>query len=196
MTVIDPEQLTFEYRLRYRGTPGLEHYPRGYPMRWEVTISGTVFKDDGQGGEEVPVGNAVVEVVPNAGKINLLLARDEPDRELANAAEMLTTERPDLVTENLEDGGDLMIVSSLEIRPEYRGGRIGYIVLNAIIETVGRSVDLVVARAAPADVQGSPAEGSPEYEKATSTLKGYWQDFGFEEASGDYLVFVRKNILE
>lgn len=196
MTVIDPEQLTFEYRLRYRGIPGLEHYPRGYPMRWEVTISGTVSNADGQGGEEVRVGNAVVEVVPNAGKINLLLARDEPDRELANAAEMLTAERPDLVTENLEDGGDLMIVSSLEILPEYRGGRIGYIVLNAIIETVGRSVDLVVARAAPADVQGGPAEGSPEYEKATSTLKDYWQDFGFEEASGDYLVFVKKNILE
>jgi hypothetical protein len=197
MTVIDPELLTFEYKLRYRGVPGMEHVPRDYPMRWEITVSAAGETGDGAEEEaEVPVGNAVVQVVPKAGMINLFVTTDGADPEMARIAEMLTTERPDLVTEYLQDGGDLMIVSTLEILPEYRGGRIGYQVLHAIVETVGRSVDLVVVHAVPADSGGSPAKGSAEYEEATATLKAYWQDFGFEEAAGEYLAFAKRRILE
>jgi hypothetical protein len=39
MTVFDPESLFFEYKLRYRGTPGLEQDPSDYPLRWEVAVS-------------------------------------------------------------------------------------------------------------------------------------------------------------
>ena len=209
MTVIDPELLTFEYKLRYRGVPGMEHVPRDYPMRWEITVTtagGTPGSAAGaedsahQGGAaeggEVPVGNAVVQVVPKAGMINLFVTTDGADPDMARIAEMLTAERPDLVTEYLQDGGDLMIVSTLEILPEYRGGRMGYTVLHAIVETVGRSVDLVVVHAVPAAGDGSPAEGSAEYEEAKATLKAYWQDFGFEEAAGEYLAFAKKRLLE
>ena len=209
MTVIDPELLTFEYKLRYRGVPGMEHVPRDYPMRWEITVTtsgGTPGSAAGaedsahQGGApeggEVPVGNAVVQVVPKAGMINLFVTTDGADPDMARIAEMLTAERPDLVTEYLQDGGDLMIVSTLEILPEYRGGRMGYTVLHAIVETVGRSVDLVVVHAVPAASDGSPPEGSAEYEEAKATLKAYWQDFGFEEAAGEYLAFAKKRLLE
>lgn len=209
MTVIDPELLTFEYKLRYRGVPGMEHVPRDYPMRWDVTVtaaSGTAGSaaeaedsapDDGTAeGEELPVGNAVVHVVPKAGTINLFATTGNADPEMARIAEMLTAERPDLVAEYLQDGGDLMIVSALEILPEYRGGRMGYTVLHAIVETVGRSVDLVVVHAAPAAGDGSPPEGSAEYEEAKAALKAYWQDFGFEEAAGEYLAFAKKRLLE
>lgn len=197
MTVIDPEQLTFEYKLRYRGIPGMEHVPRDYPMRWEVTVT-TAGGTAGSAaeGEDVPVGSAVVKVVPKAGTINLFATTDGADTEMARIAEMLTAERRDLVTEYLQDGGDLMIVSALEILPEYRGGRMGYTVLHAIVETVGRSVDLVVVHAAPAAGAGSPPEGSAEYEEAKATLKAYWQDFGFEEAAGEYLAFAKKKLLE
>ena len=209
MTVIDPELLTFEYKLRYRGVPGMEHVPRDYPMRWEITVTtsgGTPGSAAGaedsahQGGAaeggEVPVGNAVVQVVPKAGMINLFVTTDGADPDMARIAEMLTAERPDLVTEYLQDGGDLMIVSTLEILPEYRGGRMGYTVLHAIVETVGRSVDLVVVHAVPAAGDGSPPEGSAEYEEAKAMLKAYWQDFGFEEAAGEYLAFAKKRLLE
>lgn len=198
MTVIDPESLTFEYRLRYRGFPGMEHVPRDYPMRWEVTVSaaGPLAEPGGEGEEEIQVGEAVVQVVPKAGMINLFVTTDGADPEMAHIAEMLTKERPDLVTEYLQDGGDLMVVSTLEILPEYRGDRMGYTILHAILETVGRSVDLVVARAVPANSGNSPAEGTPEYEQAKSALKAYWQDFGFDEAAGEYLAFVKKRILE
>ena len=197
MTVIDPELLTFEYKLRYRGVPGMEHVPRDYPMRWEVAVS-TASGTAGSAaeGEDVPVGNAVVHVVPKAGTINLFVTTDGADPEMARIAEMLTAERPDLVTEYLQDGGDLMIVSTLEILPEYRGGRMGYTVLHAIVETVGRSVSLVVVHAAPPADDGSPPEGSAEYEEAKAALKAYWQDFGFEEAAGEYLAFAKKRLLE
>jgi len=209
MTVIDPELLTFEYKLRYRGVPGMEHVPRDYPMRWEITVTtagGTPGSAAGaedsanEGGAveggEVPVGNAVVQVVPKAGMINLFVTTDGSDPDMARIAEMLTAERPDLVTEYLQDGGDLMIVSPLEILTEYRGGRMGYTVLHAIVETVGRSVDLVVVHAVPAAGDGSPPEGSAEYEEAKATLKAYWQDFGFEEAAGEYLALAKKRLLE
>ncbi|MCE3244262.1 MAG: hypothetical protein K0S72_385, partial [Arthrobacter sp.] len=150
----------------------------------------------GAEGEEVLVGNAVVQVVPKAGMINLFVTTDGADPDMAQIAEMLTAERPDLVSEYLQDGGDLMIVSTLEILPEYRGERMGYTVLHAIVETVGRSVDLVVVHAVPAASDGSPPEGSAEYEEAKATLKAYWQDFGFEEAAGEYLAFAKKSLLE
>lgn len=193
MTVIDPESLIFEYRLRYRGTPGLEHDPADYPLRWEVAVS-CPFPAPG-GDEERQLGSAVVQVVPKAGMINLFLTTGTADPEMAKAVEMLTTDRPDLIREYLQDGGDLMIVSSFEIFPEYRGGRTGYSVLNAIVETVGRSVNLVVVHAVPADGAGVPPADSAEYEEAKSALRAYWKDFGFEDATGDYLVFFHKNIL-
>ncbi|MFE4542682.1 hypothetical protein [Arthrobacter sp. NPDC056727] len=192
MTVIDPESLFFEYKLRYRGTPGLEHDPVDYPLRWDVAVSCPLPTPGGDA--ERQLGSAVVQVVPKAGMINLFLTTGKSDPEMGKAVEMLTTDRPDLIREYLQDGGDLMIVSSLEISPEYRGGRTGYSVLNAIVETVGRSVNLVVVHAAP-DGEGSPAPDSPEYEEAKSALRAYWQDFGFEEATRDYLVFFHKKIL-
>ena len=193
MTVIDPESLLFEYKLRYRGTPGLEHDPVDYPLRWEVAVSCPIPTPGGD--EERQLGSAVVQVVPKAGMINLVLTTGTADQEMTKAVEMLTTDRPDLIREYLQDGGDLMIVSSLEIFPEYRGGRTGYSVLNAIVETVGRSVNLVVVHAAPADGAGSPPADSAEYEEAKSALRAYWKDFGFEETTRDYLVFFHKKIL-
>jgi hypothetical protein len=193
MTVIDPESLFFEYKLRYRGTPGLGHDPGDYPLRWEVAVSSPLPTPGGD--QERQLGSAVVQVVPKAGMINLFLTTGKADQEMAKAVEMLTMDRPDLIREYLQDGGDLMIVSSLEIFPEYRGGRTGYSVLNAIVETVGRSVNLVVVHAAPADGEGSPPADSPEYEEAKAALRAYWQDFGFEDATGDYLVFFHKKIL-
>jgi hypothetical protein len=68
-------------------------------------------------------------------------------------------------------------------------------VLNAIVETVGRSVNLVVVHAAPPDSEGPTPADPDEYERAKAALRSYWQDFGFEDATGDYLVFFHKKIL-
>lgn len=191
MYVIDPEQLTFEYRLRYRGVPGIEHDPSGYPLRWEITARAAVFAD---GGEEVRAGMAVVYLVPRAGMINLDLILGAVDRELAGVAELLTAVRPELVADYLQDGGDLMIVSALEVAPGFRGHRLGYTVLNAILKTVGRAVDLVVLRAVPVPTDDAAGEGTPDYEAAKAGLRSYWQGFGFEEAGGDYLSFVKESV--
>lgn len=196
MPGIGPEPLTFEYRLRYRGAPGMEHDPSDYAMRWDVTAYRHETTDDGAERNEVVVGRAAVHVVPKAGMINLRLATDANGGELAKASEILSVSRPDLVTKYLQYGGDLMVVSSLSVLPEFRGERIGYRILQAIIATVGRSVDLVVVHAAPPGGDTTPEEGTPEYRAATESLRSYWRGFGFEEAAGDHLVLVTKKIQE
>lgn len=83
-----------------------------------VSIEGTV-RDEGEedgDGREVHVGEARVTVVPDAGMIDLFYTLDAVDRDLANVAEMLTVERPDLMPgAGMELGGDLLVLSSLWI---------------------------------------------------------------------------------
>lgn len=72
------------------------------------------------------------------------------DQELANVAEMLTVERPDLLpAAGMELGGDLVVLSSLWIDPAYRGHKLGYEILRDILGTVGRAAALVILQASP-----------------------------------------------
>jgi GNAT superfamily N-acetyltransferase len=186
--------MTFDYRCEYRGIPGTDHDVEDYPMNWSVAVDGTVWEEDEAGtpigdGEEVHVGDARFTVVPDAGLIDLFDTLDAVDQELANVAEMLTIERPDLMTSaGMELGGDLLVLSSLWIDPKYRGHRIGHAVLEAILGTVGRATTLVILQASPAPTNEGPEEGSPEHAAAKDALRRYWSDFGFQEAAGDYLV--------
>ncbi|XAS66349.1 hypothetical protein V3C33_12670 [Micrococcaceae bacterium Sec5.7] len=99
--------------------------------------------------------------------INLVPTLDAVDQELADAAGILTVDGPNLIAENLQNGADLTIVSSLEIAPEYRGHKIGYTVLNAIIETVGRAVALVLLQAAPMISDEAPGRARPNTRRRT-----------------------------
>ncbi|SDM03118.1 hypothetical protein [Arthrobacter sp. ok362] len=194
MVALDPQYMTFDYRCEYRGIPGPDHDVEDYPMNWSVAVDGTVWEQDEAGipigdGEEVHVGDARFTVVPDAGLIDLFDTLDAVDQELANVAEMLTIERPDLMTSaGMELGGDLLVLSSLWIDSKYRGHRIGHSVLEAILGTVGRATTLVILQASPAPTDGGPEEGSPEHAAAKDALRRYWSDFGFQEAAGDYLV--------
>ncbi|HET7139648.1 MAG TPA: hypothetical protein VFI36_05740 [Arthrobacter sp.] len=91
---------------------------------------------------------ARVRAIPDAGAIDLLDTMDAVDSEVLGVAEMLFNERPDLV-EDLEPGGDLLILSSLWIDPKFRGSKIGHTVLQAILGTVGRVAAQVVLQASP-----------------------------------------------
>jgi hypothetical protein len=191
MTALDAEYLTFDYRCHYRGIPGPDHDPEDYPMKWTVSVGGTVGDgeyDDGDG-EEVHVGDAHFTVVPDAGIIDLFDTLDAVDQELANVAEMLTIQRPDLMpSAGMELDGDLLVLSSLWIDPKYRGNNAGHDVLRAILATVGRATAMVVLEAAPVLNDDGPEEGTPEHAAVKASLRRYWTDFGFREAAGDYLV--------
>jgi GNAT superfamily N-acetyltransferase len=160
-------------------------------MDWSVSIEGLVWdsEDDDGDGREVHVGDARFSVVPDAGLIDLFMTLDAVDHELAGVAEMLTTERPDLLPNAaMELGGDLLVLSSLWIDPEFRGHKIGHAILKAILGTVGRATALVVLQASPVLTDDGPEEGSPEHSAAKEALRRYWADFGFREAARDYLV--------
>ena len=189
MTALDPQYLTFAYSCKYRGIPGTDHDPEDYPMDWSVNVNGLIWDDEDDGDEEeVEVGNAEFYVVPEAGVIELFLTLDAVNQEVANVAEMLTIKRPDLI-EEMEDGGDLVILSSLWIDPKFRGNKTGHSVLKAILATVGRGAAMVILVAAPVLTHDGPEEGTPEHDAAKAALRRYWIDFGFEEAHCDYLFF-------
>lgn len=193
MTAFDPESLTFRYSCEYRGIPGPGHDPGDYPIDWKVAVDGTVYETDDEGfdigdGEEVHIGDARVRFIPDAGAIDLLDTMDAVDSEVMGVAEMLFNERPDLI-EDWESGGDLLILSSLWIDPEFRGDKIGHTVLRAILGTVGRAAALVVLQAAPVLTEDGPKEGSREHKTALVGLRRYWSGFGFTAAAGDYMVF-------
>lgn len=192
MTAFDPESLTFKYECECRGIPGPDKDPSDYPIDWTVSVEGTVYETDDEGfdigdGEVVHVGDASVRIVPDAGMIDLLDTMDAVDSEMMGVAEMLFHERPDLL-EELEGGGDLLVLSSLWIDPKFRGNKIGHSVLKAILATVGRAASLVILRAAPLLTDHGPEEGTPEHDAARSALRRYWSGLGFQEAAGDYLV--------
>lgn len=191
MAGLDPQYLTFDYRCQYRGIPGPDHDPEDYPMVWTVSVGGNA-RDAGEednDGEDVHVGDASFTLVPDAGLIDLFDTLDAVDQELANVASMLTIERPDLMPEaGMELGGDLLVLSSLWVAPEYRGRKTGHAILKAILGTVGRATALVILQATPVLTDGGPEEGTPEHAAAKKELRRYWKGFGFEEAAGDYLV--------
>lgn len=193
MASLDPEYMTFTYKCEFRGIPGPDHDPSDYAINWTASISATVWDDEDHGGdgEEVHVGEAHFSIVPDAGEIDLFDTLDAVDQVLANVAEMLTTQRPDLLDAACLDlGGDLLVLSSLYIDPKFRGHKIGHSILNAILATVGRDSAMVVLQAAPVLTEDGPREGSPEHAAAKAALRRYWIDYGFQGADGDYLVLA------
>jgi GNAT superfamily N-acetyltransferase len=191
MPALNPDYMTLDYRCQYRGIPGLDHDPGYFPMDWTVSVDGMVW-DEGEednDGREVHVGDARFSIVPDAGLIDLFMTLDAVDQELANVAEMLTVERPDLMPDaEMELGGDLLVLSSLWIDPAFRGHKLGHAILRAILGTVGRAAALVILQASPVLTDDGPEEGSPEHAAAKDALRRYWADYGFQIAARDYLV--------
>ncbi|MET3921078.1 hypothetical protein [Arthrobacter sp. UYEF20] len=191
MATLNPDYMTLDYRCQYRGIPSLDHDPSDFPMDWTVSIDGRGWAEgeEDNDGEDVHVGDARFSIVPDAGLIDLFDTLDAVDQELANVAEMLTIERPDLMPNaGMGLGGDLLVLSSLWIDPKFRGDKLGHAVLKAILGTVGRATALVILQASPVLTDGGPEEGSAEHSAAKEALRLYWADFGFQEAAGDYLV--------
>jgi hypothetical protein len=198
MIDVDPEYLILSYRLTYLGLPDPHESPETYPLTWRINIRATVFADDDSDGEEHSIGSCLVYTVPDAGRIDLFNTLNSVDHELAPFGKVLGVLRPDLLHEaGMRDlGGDLMILSSLQIKPDYRGHWLGHHVLWAILATIGRSVALVALRAGPRIKDDGPEEGTPEHEAAKAKLRSYWETFGFipvlDGDLGDYLVYFTR----
>lgn len=109
---------------------------------------------------------------------------------MLDVAEMLVHERPDLFfAARMDLGGDLLVVPDLTIYPRFRGRGTGHDVLTAIPATEARSATLVIVEAPPL-LEDGVLEGSPQHMEAKAALWRYWMEFGFREASGDYLALV------
>lgn len=193
MPSLDPDNLTFQYGCVYNGIPGPEHDPEDYPMLWTVSVNAYVGFDEGGDGSdsEVHVGGAMFYIVPDVSEIDLVDTLDALSQELYNVGHMLVHERPDLLPAMQPD---LLYLQSVQVKPEFRGHRVGHTILEAILATVGRGVGTVVLMPAPIlrDEQGQWIEGTPEEDTAEhlrvqEALKRYWMDFGFIEATPTYL---------
>jgi hypothetical protein len=184
---LDPQDLILECRMVSAGVP--DEAPEDYPQLWEVNVTTAMVDGDlADGDVDAQVGQVVAYILPEPGRVDLLEAFS---KELQDVAEMLVQRRPDLL-QALEQGAgrDVMLVSTLDIAPEFRGEHIGHDVLRAVLGAIGRSVGLVIQQAKPLQVDGEPAPGTPEYEAAKTALTKYGLEFGFEVADGDYLAYV------
>lgn len=104
---------------------------------------------------------------------------------------MLTHERPDLMP-SMQPG--LLYLQSVQVKPEFRGHRVGQTIMEAILATVERGVGRVVLMPAPILrdeegkwMEGTPKEDTAEHLRVQAALKRYWMDFGFIEATPTYL---------
>lgn len=193
MIDVDPEYLILSYRLTYLGVPDAQESPETYPLAWRINIYAEVFTENDDV-EEHSIGSAMVYTIPDAGRIDLFSTLDL-DKKLAPFGKMLGVLRPDLLdAAGMKDlGGDLMILSGLLIKPDYRGQWLGHHVLLAVLATIGRSVALVALRAAPQLEHDGPGEETPEHHAAKLALHSYWESFGFipvlDGEFADYMVY-------
>ncbi|MCG2624454.1 hypothetical protein LVY72_21430 [Arthrobacter sp. I2-34] len=187
MNIIDPEYLQYDYRLSYRGIPHTGHEPEDYPLRWTVAVHADVSDREDDGEDLREVGSAVVYLVPDAGLIDLFDTLGSYDAELARFGEVFGVDHPELLDEaGMREDGDLLIVSSLTVAPEFRGRKLGYWILNAIIETIGRHAWLTVLDAAPPE---DPDADEGAAGQGAESLKKYWRGFGFHEVENGFMVF-------
>ena len=186
MIEVEPRYLTIKYRMEYLGQPDPVGHPASYPMNWKVSVAADVFEDEYSDGQEMEVGGAYLRIIPSAGDINLFMTMDAVDQEVTEFAEFLDFKRPDLMYGLKSFGGDLMILSTLRIKPEFRGQKLGHAILEAILSTIGRNCPLVILRASPMLESGEdePPADSP----AKTALRRYWEEFGFDHVGDDYMV--------
>ena len=187
MQKLDPQDLILDCRMVSTGIP--DDAPEDYPQLWEVNVTTAMVDDDLVADDvDAQVGQVVAYILPEPERVDLL---ESFSKELQDVAEMLVQRRPDLL-QALEQGAgrDVMFVSTLDIAPAFRGDHIGHDVLRAVLGAIGRSVGLVVLQAKPVQIDGEPAQGSPEYEAAKEALTKYCMEFGFETADGDYLAYA------
>ncbi|WP_138444619.1 GNAT family N-acetyltransferase [Sinomonas susongensis] len=208
MAELDPQRLSFKYRLVQDGLLDADESPEDYPQEWCFSVSATVYHRFDDDGRERRVGRGRVYVVPDATDIDLFEVLDAHSQELADVAAMLLTDRPDLLAA-LAAGTrhDLMYVADLELHREFRGQGLGRSILRALLEAVGRGVGLVILQAAPQlsgelDDDGDAGmgigrtgrvatgetgiDGAVARRRAKRSLARYWQAAGFERAAGDY----------
>lgn len=201
MAELDPQRLSFKYRLLQDGLLDAEESPEDYPQEWRLSVSATVYHRFDDDGRQRRVGRGRVYVVPDATDIDLFEVLDAHSQELADVATMLLTDRPDLLGALTASARhDLMYFADLEIHREFRGQGLGRHLLRGVLEGVGRGVGLVVLQAAP-QLSGETDDGGLDggaigdggldggglgRRRAKRSLARYWQAAGFERAAGDY----------
>lgn len=187
MQPIDPMDLVFNYSLEYRGIPNVDHDPSDYPLEWNVTVTMYAGDEESDDEEMRHVGNAAVHLIPAAAEIDLLDTMDAVSSELMGVAEHLVHTRPDLLGQLGEERPDLLYVSFVEIDEDLRGRQLSYPIMNAIIETVGRSAELTILSPAPILTDTTPEENTPAHKAAVASLHRHWEGMGFYDIGGGYL---------
>lgn len=193
MQPIDPMLLTYNYSLQYRGIPNIDHDPEDYPMAWHITVTGYAEDDPDTDEDTVDedemrhVAFAAAHLIPEAARIDLLDTMDAVSAELMGLAEHLFQYRPDLIEQLGEDRPDLLYVSVLEIDEDLRGNKLSYPIMNAIIETIGRSAELTILSPAPVLTDTGPEEGSPAHQAQVAALRRHWGGMGFYDIGGGYM---------
>lgn len=80
----------------------------------------------------------------------------------------------------LRDFGDILVVHSVEIIPEYRGLNLGLLTMLQTVKTFGSGCALAAIKPFPLQFSGKfNRENQRQFTKDQNKLRAYWQKFGF-----------------
>src|SRR6185437_7168848 len=78
----------------------------------------------------------------------------------------------------------ILLLTRMEIKPEYRGHGAGLVAIRALIDVFGRGCGLVVCKPFPLQYKDEVAEADrKEFEKALEKLRKYWSRLGFQRVA-------------
>lgn len=182
-----------------------ESGPEDYPQEWSIEA----FIEDYDGNfpdlphnhdGAIKIGEAALCVVPDVGDISLFMTLDAIDSETFGFAEALIAAGSPargrgIVLNGESIDGDLVLLSSVHVIPEFRGHRVGHAILQGALRVIGRNAGLVMLQAAPVLSDGDAAEGSLAHKRVSRALVRYWGELGFRVLNDGYMV-LEPHVLE
>ncbi|MCC3292419.1 hypothetical protein [Arthrobacter sp. zg-Y1110] len=132
------------------------------------------------------VAHAVIHLLPEASRAPMEVF-DVP--ELQDFADLYLRTPVETLVEYQEGAWDnnLIIVSSLNIEPSFRGRNLSYTVMDSIRSVMGRAGSLVAINAAPV-VRGTGPDADAAYARGRAALRAHWERYGFGHVGGGLML--------
>lgn len=132
------------------------------------------------------VGHAELFFIPDVSQVPVSVF-DHP--ELNDFAYMLYGSPLETLVKYQEDNenNNLVVVSSMNIVPEFRGQKLSYPIMDSIRLVWGRGSSLIAINASP-ELEGTGPEADSQYAAGREALGKHWEKYGFGHVGGGLMM--------